>query len=85
MIDIDIGTTHRLIAFKRPLNLIYYDLYYGSLDTLEVNFSTDHNNLIYCSCNSFCALLSSMKHRYIYIAKKINIISYLKEKREINS
>ena len=47
MFIINIGTKHRLVAFKRPLYLIYFDLYHRFMDTLAAKFSTDHNKIYF--------------------------------------
>ena len=37
-IDIDIGTKHRLIAFKRPIIFIYFDSHCRFMDILAAKF-----------------------------------------------
>ena len=44
---IDIGSKHRRIAFKRPLNFNIFYLHYRFMDTLAANFTTDHNKIYF--------------------------------------
>ena len=37
-IDIDIGTKHRLVAFKRPIIFIYFDSHCRFMDILAAKF-----------------------------------------------
>ena len=37
-LDIDIGTKHRLVAFKRPLIFLYFDSHCRFMDTLAAKF-----------------------------------------------
>ena len=38
LLDIDIGTKHRLVAFKRPIIFIYFDSHCRFMDILAAKF-----------------------------------------------
>ena len=47
-IDIDIGTKHRLVAFKLPIIFIYFDSHCRFMDIYrQPNFNTDQNKIYF--------------------------------------
>ena len=64
LIDIDIGTKHRLVAFKRPIIFLYFDCRF--MDTLAANFSTDKNYIYF---------QGKMSH-YQEVLKKLTLVQH---------